>query len=110
MLKGSINEDFSNLKAQSWWALRMRFEATWRATQGLPYQRDDIISINPDLPELTALVLELSQPTYNRTATGKLTIDKVPDGARSPDLADSVMIAFAPSTRTMEMWVKLGLP
>jgi len=111
MVKGSVNEDyFLNLKAQSWWALRMRFEQTWRAMQGLPYQREELISINPNLPELTALVLELSQPTYARTASGKLTIDKVPDGARSPDLADSVMIAFAPSTRTMEMWIKLGKP
>jgi len=97
-----------NLKAQSWWSLRLRFEATWRALQGLPYQADDLISINPDIPELTPLVLELAQPTYSLSSTGKLVIDKVPDGARSPDLADATMIAFAPNTKTQELWIALG--
>jgi phage terminase large subunit len=110
MVPGRKNEDyFANLKAQSWMALRMRFEATWRALQGQPYRPDDLISINSECGELTALVLELSQPTISRTNAGKILINKTPDGARSPNLGDAVMIAFSPATRTRETWIKLGL-
>jgi phage terminase large subunit len=110
MVPGRKNEDyFANLKAQSWMALRMRFEATYKALQGLPYNADDLISISPDCGELTALVLELSQPTISRTNAGKILIDKTPDGARSPNLGDAVMIAFSPATRTRETWIKLGM-
>jgi phage terminase large subunit len=39
---------------------------------------------------------------------GKILIDKAPDGTRSPNLADAVMIAFQPSSRGLEVWLKLG--
>jgi hypothetical protein len=32
----------------------------------------------------------------------------MPDGMRSPNLADAVMIAFQPSSRAIETWIKLG--
>ncbi len=109
MIPGRKNQDyFANLKAQSWMSLRKRFEATNRALQGDAYESDDLISIDPDCGELTALVLELSQPTYSLTNAGKILVDKTPDGARSPNLADAVMIAFSPATRMREMWIKLG--
>ena len=41
-------------------------------------------------------MIELSQPTYSQNSNGKILVDKKPDGARSPNKADSVMIAFAP--------------
>lgn len=95
------NKDyFANLKAQSWWALRLRFQATHRAVvDGLPYEADEIISIDPSVPELSALAMELSQPTYSINTVGKIVIDKKPDGAPSPNLADAVMIAFHPAKR-----------
>ena len=109
MIPGRKNEDyFANLKAQSWMSLRKRFEATHRALQGQAYEKDDLISIDPNCGELTALVLELSQPTYSLTNAGKILVDKTPDGARSPNLGDAVMIAFSPATRTREMWIRLG--
>jgi len=96
MVEGRLNKDyFANLKAQSWWALRLRFQATYRAVaEGMPFDPDAIISISPDLPELTTLVTELSQPTYSLNATGKVLVDKTPEGAMSPNLADAVMIAY----------------
>jgi phage terminase large subunit len=97
MVEGRLNRDyFANLKAQSWWALRLRFQATYRAVaEGMPFHDPDaIISLSSELPELTALVTELSQPTYSLNATGKVLVDKVPDGAMSPNLADAVMIAY----------------
>ncbi len=42
---------------------------------------------------------ELSQPTYSIGNTGKIVIDKAPEGTRSPNLADAVMIAASRATR-----------
>lgn len=96
--KGRTNEDFfANAKAQAWWSLRRRFQMTYRAVvEKLPYNPEDIISISSFLPEYKKLLIELSQPTYSQNNNGKILVDKKPDGARSPNLADSVMIAFAP--------------
>lgn len=99
--KGRSNEDFFyNRKAQAWWALRRRFQLTYRAiVEKQEVHIDDIISISSTIPELSKLIIELSQPTYSQNNTGKIIVDKTPDGARSPNLADSVMIAFAPSRK-----------
>jgi len=97
------NKDyFANAKAQAWWALRLRFLRTYRAVVlGHPVADPDaIISISPTLPQLSKLTLELSQPTYSENGAGKLLIDKQPEGAKSPNLADAVMIAFAPTEPT----------
>ena len=99
--KGRTNEDFlRNLKAQGWWGLRRRFQLTYRAViEGLPYNKDDIISISSAIPDYRMLITELSQPTFSTDSVGKIIVDKMPDGARSPNLADAVMIAFAPAKR-----------
>lgn len=103
---GRKNEDFfSNRKAQSWWALRKRFQTTFRAVtapaiavaQG--YDPDEIISLSSSLPFLSKLTAELSQPTYSLNNTGKIVIDKAPDGTRSPNLADALMILFGRADR-----------
>jgi hypothetical protein len=99
IIEGRTNEDFfSNAKAQAWWALRERFKTTHRAVvDKLPYNEDDIISISSTSFEYMKLVTELSQPTYSLNNAGKIIIDKSPDGTKSPNYADSVMIAFAPT-------------
>jgi phage terminase large subunit len=104
MVKGRKNADFFlNRKAQAWWSLRLRFQETYRAVEakkkGEIYQfdKDEIISIDPAMPDIHKLVIELSQPTYELTTVGKVLINKSPDGARSPNLADAVMMVFAPS-------------
>lgn len=96
--KGRTNEDyFANAKAQAWWALRRRFELTYRAViEGLPYDPDEIISISSSISDLKQLLSELSQPTYDTNGVGKILIEKTPEGMKSPNLADAVMIAFAP--------------
>jgi hypothetical protein len=94
------NKDyFANAKAQAWWSLRMRFLRTYRAVmKGHPVaDLDDLISISSRLPALTKLTLELSQPTFSENGAGKLLINKQPDGTKSPNLADSVMICYAPT-------------
>lgn len=72
-------------------------EKTWRAvTQGAAFHPDEIISIPSTLPELSLLLVQMSQPTFNRNAVGKLYIDKAPDGAASPDMFDALLMAFSP--------------
>lgn len=99
-LLGRTNEDFFlNHKAQAYWSLRMRFQATYRAIKGeTGYNPDELISISSEARGYRKLVTELSQPTYSQGTIGKIIVDKMPDGARSPNLADSVMIYFAPQT------------
>lgn len=89
---------YANFKAQAWFALRFRFLATYRAVQNPnePFDRDAIISIADDFPMFNRLCAELSQPQYKQNLAGKMLIDKLPDGALSPNLADAVVIAFAP--------------
>ena len=96
-----LNKDyFANRKAQAWFALRMRFLLTYKAvTEGeLPADLDRLISLNPHMPNLQKLCLELSQPTAMQNGAGKMLINKAPEGSKSPNLADSVMMRFAPKT------------
>lgn len=110
MVKERLNKDFfANAKAQSWWALRMRFQATYRAVvEGMEFDPDEIISISADLKELSLLTMELSQPTYTINAVGKVVIDKAPDGTKSPNLADAVMICYQPASRAIDIWKRLA--
>lgn len=104
------NEDyFLNAKAQAWWDLRLRFQRTARAVAAGTYEGydpSDLISIDlpaevngrPN-PELNSLRMELGQPTYAQNASGKLFVNKSPDGMPSPNRADGVMILYAPEKR-----------
>ncbi len=96
--KGRTNDDFfANAKAQGWWFLRRRFQMTYRAVvEQLPFNPDDIISISSSILEHRKLMTELSQPTYTENNVGKILVDKMPEGTRSPNLADCVMICYAP--------------
>jgi phage terminase large subunit len=109
---GRLNKDyFGNYKAQSWWSLRGRFQETFRAVEGVAlkasgkgelykYDPEKIISIDGDLPELSTLKIELAQPTYS-FPNGKIIIDKAPDNTKSPNLADTVMMLYAPEKKRM---------
>lgn len=94
---GRTNMDyFQNFKAQAWFSLRRKFQLTYRAVMnGEPIEHTDLISIDSTLPLLSKLTIELSQPTYSRNNNGKMVIDKTPDGTRSPNLADAVMMRYA---------------
>ncbi|MEL5656480.1 TerL protein [Serratia ureilytica] len=98
-----LNKDFfANAKAQGWWSLRTRFQKTYRAvTEGMEFDPDEIISISGTMKKKDKLVIELSQPTYTVNGVGKIVVDKKPDGTKSPNLADSTMIAYAPMEMPM---------
>lgn len=103
MILGDINSPlngdfFQNLKAQAWWRLRIRFEKTYKAiTLGAKYPQEELISLPSDLPNIHKLVSELSQATQKVSATGKLVIDKTPEGGRSPNMADAIVMCFNPA-------------
>lgn len=107
MVKGRRNDDFfANLKAQAWWSLRLRFQATHRAvTSGGFADADELISISSGIKLLSKLTNELSQPTYSINGAGKILINKAPKGSKSPNLADSVNIAYAPKGKShLKAW------
>lgn len=106
-----INRDFyQNLKAQAWWQLRRRFERTWRAINepGFTWEPEHLISISSDLPLLRQVEKELSQATAGKSASMKLLVNKTPDGTRSPNLADAIVMAFwpVPPAFDLNQWIK----
>lgn len=81
-----LNKDmFANAKAQSWWHLRKLFRNTFRALQGMDYNPDQIISISSTMENKDRLLMELSQPTWSKNTVGKITVDKQPEGTKSPN-------------------------
>lgn len=98
IMKGLTNEDFfKNRKSQGWWHLRTLFENTYKArVEGLVVDMSQIISIPSMMANRAQLVSELSQPTYSLDNAGKILVDKAPDGMKSPNYGDSVMMLYAP--------------
>lgn len=95
--RSPLNKDqYMNLKAQGWFHLRKLFENAFKARMGRPYDPELIISLRADLPGLPELQDELSQPQHKPSATGKTLVDKQPDGAKSPNRADCVMMCYFP--------------
>lgn len=90
-------EFFGNLKAQAWWSLRTRFYKTHKArTEGAVYDPDELISIDSRIPLLEQIKKELGQPTYGQGAQLKMIIEKKPNGTKSPNNADGIMMNYFP--------------
>ena len=98
-MRGRKNKDlFANRKAQGWWSVRTRFQNVHRwVVEGKECSPDEIISISSEIPVdvRSKLCSELSQPTYELNGAGKIVVDKAPDGTRSPNLADALVIRYA---------------
>jgi phage terminase large subunit len=99
-IRGLKNIDaFANKKAQGAWALRARVERTYRwVVEGKECDPDEILSISSSLKNYRDLINEMSQPTYKTNGVGKIVIDKAPDGQKSPNLFDALMIRFGSAT------------
>lgn len=96
-----LNRDFyANLKAQAWWELRRRFERAHKAiTEGERHDPATLISLPSDMPGLATLRKELSQATRGKTGALKMLVNKTPEGTRSPNKADALVMAFWPLPR-----------
>lgn len=99
---GKTNGDmFYNVKAQAWWKLRDRFYKTYRAIkEGAEYHPDELISLSSKLPHLEKLKAELSRPRVDYAELGKVKVESKKDMAKrgipSPNLADALVMCFAP--------------
>ena len=109
--KRTNGDYYDNLKAQSWGKLQHRFRETWRARNIPDYKYDpaDLISISSKIPARvrSKLMTELSQPTWGPNKIGKMVVNKKPDiegrKAKSPNMADVVMMLFGAARRRMKI-------
>lgn len=96
------NKDmFSNIKAQAWWLLADRFRNTFNAVRnGQKFDDDELISLSSETPHLEQIIDELSTPKRDYDQNGRVKVESKKDLAKreiaSPNLADAVVIAFAP--------------
>jgi len=84
---------FSRANAQGFWNLRLRLDNTKRALRGDTVNLDRCLF----LPKYTSekLLMELSQIEYERDMNDRIKVIKAPKGAKSPNLADAVMMSFS---------------
>lgn len=89
------NQDFfSRVNAQAWWNIKLRMENTIKALDGEKVNLDYCLFIDSSIYDIEKILAELSQCVYD-DSTGKIVVDKAPDGAESPNLADSIVLSFA---------------
>jgi hypothetical protein len=82
---------FANLKAFGWWTVRERLKKSWELVEGLEdHPLNECLLVPPD----NVLCSQLCQPTWSKTLAGKRQVDKMPLGAKSPDRADALVLAF----------------
>lgn len=101
---GITNQEmFDNAKAQTYWQVRFDFLQTYRYVNGQDCDKSRVVFF-PDKrsTSMEKLIRELSQPQFRLTKTGKTSIDKAPNGAKSPNMCDSFIIA---SAETEEEWI-----
>ena len=105
--EGKKNRDmFKNKRAQYWWYLRDRFEATYLAVErGVYADPADLISLSSEMGEdtLHQLKNELTRVQRKRSASGadyvmlESKVDMRKRGSKSPGLADALVMSFANS-------------
>lgn len=111
---GVKNKDhFKNLKAQSWMLLADRFRNTYNAvTKGADFNEADIISISSECDYLQMLITELSTPKKEYDNAGRMKVESkeklLKRGVKSPNLADAVVMSFAPQTKKTKLRVSMA--
>lgn len=91
---------FLNLKAQSWWNVADRMKETYNAVvRGLPYNPENIISIDSSLKQLDALKEQLCAPKRELNSQNKNKVESKADlkkrGIPSPNIADAFIMAYS---------------
>mgnify|MGYP003627841615 FL=1 len=94
-------ETFRNKRAQYWWRLRDRFEATHRAVEKGEYVNpEDMISLSSEIPVLEQLRAEVCRIPLKRNNAGKIQILSKAEMARppyrlpSPNMGDALMMSL----------------
>jgi phage terminase large subunit len=110
------NKDtFFNKRAQYWWKLRDRFEATYRAVvKGEYVNPDDIISLSSDIDVLDQLRSEVCRIPQKRSNNGKIQIMSKIDMAKkpyelpSPNMGDALMMSMFSPKAVQKQAVKIN--
>lgn len=108
------NKDhFANIKAQAWWSLADRFRNTYNAiTKGEKFQPDELISISSDCPNIDKLINELTTPHRHFDNNGRVKVESKADllkrDIKSPNLADSCVMVYAPTVGNYNLSRMLG--
>lgn len=102
----SARERFANLKAELWWALRLRFWNSYRlVVRGDEVDPAACISI----PDDQRLISQLCTPRMMSNERGLLKVESKASlqrrGVASPDRADALVLAFAPTQPKSEVAV-----
>lgn len=93
-LKIKNKDFFSKANSQLWWNLRLRVENTIKALDGEKVDLNKCFFIDGSIYDIDKILAELSQCVYDDTS-GKIVVDKAPDGADSPNTADAIILSFA---------------
>lgn len=105
------NKDFfSNMKAQAWWLIADRFRLTYQVVNAIKngeeppkWKAEDLISIDSSMKHLEKLKYELALPMRDFDNVGRVKVESKKDLAKrdikSPNIADSFIMAFAPVNR-----------
>ena len=107
----SNRDTFANKRAQYWWRLRDRFEATHRdVTKGQYINPDELISLSSGIEKLDQLRAEVCRIPLKRNNSGKIQImskiemAKKPYEIPSPNMGDSLMMAmYRPKPKLAEV-------
>jgi len=98
----AMHDVFRNRRAQAFWFLRDRFEATYRAVEKGEYiDPEELISLSSEMEGVKQLVSELSRIERKRGASNNnmIQIESKDDmkrrGVKSPNLADALMYCFS---------------
>lgn len=104
-----LNRDFyGNMKAQAWWSLRTRCYKTWQAvTHGVVYNPEELISLDSEGlgAKLQPLMKEMAQAVRAPNTRLLMYVDKTPEGTRSPNMADAVVMNYFPAPEVVTAMV-----
>lgn len=97
---------FANAKAQAYWRVRDYVYNTYCMMVQQRYDEDKIISFNgiKDNKKRLKLLGELSQVQKSLNSKGKITINKKPQGTKSPNLCEAYIISQAEIEETWGSW------
>lgn len=110
-----IKEVFRNKRAQYWWYLRDRFEATYRAVKHNEYRDpQEMISLSSEIKNLSMLKSELCRVQRKRGSNSLIQLESKPEmakrGAKSPNMADALVMAFAYPPEKVKNRAKIKYP
>lgn len=88
-------ELFENAKSQAYWKIREEFRCTFRYVNNQQTDETKLLFLKNTGLLFTKFTNEICQPQFNLSASGKIVINKKPQGRKSPNLLEAFLIARA---------------